>query len=72
MVDTKFDGFLNPNSFAESNIRVTRDDANGNPVVSNSQPITGFTSTGGVFTFMNDASDPLFNDALVYTGDVRS
>ena len=51
---------LNANSFAESNIRVTRNDANGNPVLSNAQPITEFSNTGGEFTFPNTAADPLF------------
>ena len=54
LVDNKFDGFLNLNTFAESDIRVTRDDANGNPVVSNAQPITRFASNGGEFTFTNE------------------
>ena len=60
LIDSKFDGFLNGNTFAESNIRVTRNDDNGNLVVSNSQEITAFNSSGGTFTFTNTVMDPLF------------
>ena len=73
LVDSRYDGFLNGNSFAESRIRITRNDANGNPVVSNAQPITVFSSSGGVFTFPNTYTDAttnnvLFDDVLVYSG----
>ena len=58
--DGKYDGALNENSFAESSVRVTRNDANGNPVLSNAQPIAEFSNVEGEFTFLNTAADPLF------------
>ena len=64
--DSKFEGNLQPNSFGESSIRVTRQDASGNNVVSNAQPITAYTSTNGQFTFINTAADPLFGKAEGY------
>lgn len=63
LIDTKFIGNLQTNTFAESSIRVTRKDANNNNVVSNPQPITGFSNGNGAFTFPNTAADPLFGSA---------
>ena len=60
--DAKFQGSLNGTTFSASKIRVTRKDANGNPVLSNVQDIELFaaSSTHGQFTFLNTAANPLF------------
>ena len=63
--DAKFQGSLNGETFSASQIRVTRKDANGNPVLSNAQDIEEFaaSSTHGEFTFLNTAANPLFGKA---------
>ena len=71
-VDDRFSGNLGPTTFQDSKIRITRKDAKDNPVVSNVQSIgaegTEVFTSAGQFTFVNTAGDPLFDDALVYTG----
>lgn len=73
IVDRKFFGRLANAAFSGSSIRLTREDANGNPVVSNAQPIetpvtsgtpgTGFVGNTFTFTFENSLTDPLFGSA---------
>ena len=63
LLDSRFVGSLNPQTFSDSRIRVTRKDAAGNPVVSNAQPITEFAAGTGQFTFTNTVADPLFTSS---------
>ena len=77
IVDAKFAGNLNANTFLRTNVRVSKKDPSNNTVTSNAQPVTLFAGASGTFTIPNtlgadatlggtagDADDLLFDDAV--------
>ena len=68
MSKSKLAGSLNANTFLGSDIRVSRK-VGGSTIVSNAQPVTNFNNATGALTVTNEATDPLFSDAVADDDD---
>ena len=70
LVDAKFAGtatsFLNENTFSNTKIQFTRENADGDDVKSRKVSISPFVGETGTFTVVNTEEDALWDDALVY------